>query len=533
MSKANLSFAVSFTVFACCLCGPLVAQAESPIVASQITISNVVIGEGDSGTTPFSAQVSMYGWGSTITVKISATPGTANETDYVFTTTQLTLSPGSAAQTVSGYILGDTDPEGDEYFTLTASLATPGSYPYVYSSGGSITITDDDQAHASQLHVEGVSLLEGNQGTTTADVRVRLEPASRNTVTVAYQTADGTATAGQDYQSASGKLTFAPGEVLKTIPIAIIGDTVFESDERFAVVLSQPQMALLGTARAEVVIANDDAAVHATLADLEVDEGNEGTKTVPITVTFDAPVPSEAKLRIRLVGAGAVADQDFRALSETFYPTAGATQMTFNVEILSDTQAECDEGLYIEYTEVTMGDDTTKTAKMVLRNDDGPAPGCSDPFVPPAPVEPARDAGTDLSPPVDADVVKIIHDSGAASEAGPDTFAGTGIDTQAGSGNITDTQAASGIGLDTQSSTGGGLVDLPDSGAAVPEGQRLAKASGCSCALAGPARSASLIIFAVAGLLALLVHRSRLRRSGPAKLRQTISTTDAGKGFSH
>jgi MYXO-CTERM domain-containing protein len=500
MSKADLAF----TVFSCCLCSSLVAQAESPIAAANINISNVVIGEGDSGTTPFTAQVSLYGWSSTVTVKISATPGTADETDYVFTPTELTFSAGSPAQTVSGTIVGDTDPEGDEHFTLTATLATGSGYPYVYSSGGSVTITDDDQAHASQLHLEGVSLLEGDQGTTTAQVRVILEPASSNTVTVAYQTEDGTATAGQDYQSASGKLTFAPGELLKTIPITIVGDTVFESDESFAVVLSQPQMALLGTARADVVIANDDAAVHATIADLEVDEGNVGVKSVPITVHFDQPVSGSGKLRIRLVGAGAVADQDFRALADTYYPSAGATQMTFNVEILSDTQSECDEGLFIEYTEVYMGDDATKTAKMVLRNDDEPAQGCGDPFVPPSPAEPARDGGV-IPPPVDAEVVKATLDADRSSETGPDTFAGAGSDTGI------DRQAAADAGIDTQSTPGDGLIDLPDSGATVPQGPRVAKSSGCSCAMTAPAPDASLLLFAVAGMLAVLVRRSRSR----------------------
>jgi len=396
------------------------------------------------------------------------------------------MQGGSAAQTVWGYIVGDTDPEGDEHFTLTATLATGSGYPHVYSSGGSVTITDDDQAHASQLHLEGVSLLEGDQGTATAQVRVILEPASSNTVPVAYQTEDGTATAGQDYQSASGKLTFAPGELLKTIPITIVGDTVFESDESFAVVLSQPQMALLGTARADVVIANDDAAVHATIADLEVDEGNVGVKSVPITVHFDQPVSGSGKLRIRLVGAGAVADQDFCALADTYYPSAGATQMTFNIEILSDTQSECDEGLFIEYTEVYMGDDATKTAKMVLRNDDEPAQGCGDPFAAPPPAEPARDGGAIPPSPVDAEVVKAVPDADRSSETGSDTFAGAGSD---------------------------GLIDLPDSGATVSQGPREAKSSGCSCAITAPAPSsdASLLLFAAAGMLAVLVRRSRSR----------------------
>ena len=116
MTKTNLFF----PTLLCCLCASLVAQAESAAVP-QLSISNVVIGEGDSGNTPFTAQVSLYGWGGTIAVKISATPGTADESDYVFTTTQLTFSGSGSSQTVSGFIIGDTNPEGDEYFTLTAT----------------------------------------------------------------------------------------------------------------------------------------------------------------------------------------------------------------------------------------------------------------------------------------------------------------------------------------------------------------------------------------------------------------------------
>jgi Calx-beta domain len=363
----------------------------------------------------------------------------------------------------------------------------------VYSTGGVVTITDDDQARASQLHVEGVSLLEGDQGPTTAEVRVLLEPASTNTVTVDYLTVDGTALASQDYQAAQGTLTFAPGEVLKILPIAIRGDTSPESDESFSVQLSQPKLALLGSAHADVVIANDDPIVHATIADLEVDEGNDGVKTVPITITFDHPASDRGKFQVRLVGSTAVAGQDFHAFSQTLYPPAGVTTtMTFNVEILSDADPECDEGILIQYNEVYMGDDSVKTAKLVLRNDDGPAQGCSDPFTPPPAAEPARDGGTPLPTPVDT---------------------GTSLPTPVDSGNVgsvSDAQVGWGRGTDTQAASGVGLNDVPDSGASTPRGQ-LGGTSGCSCSLAAPSRDAGLLVFAVAGFLAALVRRSRSR----------------------
>ena len=64
---------------------------------------------------------------------------------------------------------------------------------------------------------------------------VTLSAASTQSVSVQYATADGTATAGSDYTSASGTLTFAPGELTKTISVAVTGDTTLESDETLVV----------------------------------------------------------------------------------------------------------------------------------------------------------------------------------------------------------------------------------------------------------------------------------------------------------
>src|SRR5262249_28154082 len=47
---------------------------------------------------------------------------------------------------------------------------------------------------------------------------------SDGTATVRYATADGSAIAGEDYQAASGVLSFAPGETSKAIDIAVLDD---------------------------------------------------------------------------------------------------------------------------------------------------------------------------------------------------------------------------------------------------------------------------------------------------------------------
>jgi hypothetical protein len=57
---------------------------------------------------------------------------------------------------------------------------------------------------------------------------------------VQYATSDGTAVAGVHYVSSSGTVTFAPGELQKTITVPTIDDGVFHSDVYFRMTLSNP-----------------------------------------------------------------------------------------------------------------------------------------------------------------------------------------------------------------------------------------------------------------------------------------------------
>ncbi|XP_015828309.3 sodium/calcium exchanger 1 isoform X3 [Nothobranchius furzeri] len=58
------------------------------------------------------------------------------------------------------------------------------------------------------------------------------------TVSVDYQTEDGTANSGSDYRYTKGTVVFKPGETEKEIRIDIIDDDIFEEDEHFLVHLS-------------------------------------------------------------------------------------------------------------------------------------------------------------------------------------------------------------------------------------------------------------------------------------------------------
>jgi hypothetical protein len=89
-------------------------------------------------------------------------------------------------------------------------------------------------------------------------ITVLLSAASSQTVTVDYATADGTATANEDYVPISGTLTFAPGETSKTIVIPIIENTCCGESKTFTVTLLNPVGASLGTPSTSTVTILDD-----------------------------------------------------------------------------------------------------------------------------------------------------------------------------------------------------------------------------------------------------------------------------------
>ena len=131
----------------------------------------------------------------------------------------------------------------------------------IRTAGGSATRVTNfgvQRAVVPSVSIAGVSVAEGNSGTTTLSFPVKLSTAAAAAVSVDFATANGTATAGSDYIAASGTLTFKPGETAKAITVAVTGDTVIEPDETFTVSLSRPASAALGTASATGTITNDD-----------------------------------------------------------------------------------------------------------------------------------------------------------------------------------------------------------------------------------------------------------------------------------
>ncbi|MXW34870.1 MAG: hypothetical protein F4Z60_04590, partial [Chloroflexi bacterium] len=95
---------------------------------------------------------------------------------------------------------------------------------------------------------------------------VTLDREASGTVTVDYETSDDTAVAPGDYTATSGTLTFAAGEVEKTVSVPVIADALDEGDETMTLTLSGPSGAYLADAEATGTIHNTGPIPQAWLA---------------------------------------------------------------------------------------------------------------------------------------------------------------------------------------------------------------------------------------------------------------------------
>ena len=185
-----------------------------------------------------------------VAVRYATADGTARTgDDYAEATGKLVIAPGALAARIVVDLIDDDVAEDVETFAVMLSEPVNVTLATASVTG---TITDDDPL--PELGVEGGSASEGG----TVVFAVTLAGATDQTVTVDYATADGAATAGADYGSVSGMLTFAPGESSATVLVDIVDDEAYELDETFFARLSSPVNAVIGNGEAKGTIFDDD-----------------------------------------------------------------------------------------------------------------------------------------------------------------------------------------------------------------------------------------------------------------------------------
>jgi hypothetical protein len=233
------------------------ASATTQVSDNDTTIDvapgTVSVGEGGTATITLTPRAQVD---HAMTVTYSTAAGSAAAgSDFAAQSGTVTWQPTTAdARTISVPTTQDAIDEDDE--TLAVSLSVAGGA--IAATSVPITIADDDPPPL--VAAVGVRVEEGSAGVHGVPILVGLSAPSAKTVSVAYATRDGTATAPSDYGGAAGRVTFAPGETVKTVTVLVGGDKTPEPDEAFVLELMNPENATLagGQQAASVVLADDD-----------------------------------------------------------------------------------------------------------------------------------------------------------------------------------------------------------------------------------------------------------------------------------
>jgi hypothetical protein len=235
----------------------------------------------------------------------------------------------------------------------------------------SLLLNEDGIPLPPSLRINDVTVTERNVGAVAATFTVTLSASSAKPVTVQYSTANGTATAGSDYQAASGTLTIPAGQTTGTITVLVNGDRLGEQDDTFFVNLSAPTNANLADGQGVGTILDDEPRI--SISDVSMKEGN-GKKTTLFTFTitlsaaYDQPVTVSYKTTD---GTATTGDKDYVAKTGTITFNPGETSKTITIGVNGDSKKESNETFYLDLFASSSNSLITKSRGIgTILNDD-------------------------------------------------------------------------------------------------------------------------------------------------------------------
>ncbi len=285
-------------------------------------------------TTKFTATTNYtQGAGGTLATDIA---GTVAGTSYGQLTAGSTASiTGTLDADVSAY-----PPQTGDVFDVVTATTRTGTFGTVVGDGFDVKyLPDRVRLTPPSLTIANRAITEGDTGSVIAGFRVTLSSPSAATVTVDYTTTDGLAKAPADYTTTTGTLTYTPGQTSKVINVPVIGDTLDEKNERYNVVLSNPQFAEIADGAAIGTIGDNDPPPAISINDVSRPEGGAAHR---FDVTLSAPSGQQVKVHYATAN-GTAGGPDYTATSGNLVFAPGQTTKPVMVSSVEDALDEADE----------------------------------------------------------------------------------------------------------------------------------------------------------------------------------------------
>ena len=266
------------------------------------------------------------------------------------------LSGGSSSVSAAG------DVNGDNFDDLI--IGGSGAGP---SNAGESSIVF---GRGPELNISDASVVEGDGGMTALQFTVSLSEAGINQVLVGVATSDETALAANDYMATQTQLTFAPGELSKTVTVNVTGETLFEGDETFSVGIVS-ENAVIRKDSGIGTILNDDGPPLVEIASGSIFEGDSATNSLTFTVSLSAASGLPVTVTYATTDGTALAGSDYAALAPgmlTFAP--GETTKTIAVDVLGDAAIEDHETFAVALSNASGATIGAGIATGTIFNDD-------------------------------------------------------------------------------------------------------------------------------------------------------------------
>ena len=196
----------------------------------------------------------------------------------------MTITAGEQFAYFPVEVLDDNVVEPSEYFAIRLTARDGVPHRIDYDTVIVVEIVDDDGASVSAENIETI------ESSATAQFRIALDRPSTQQISVVYETADGSATAPDDYTYTSGTLNIAAGSTVGFVDVPLIDDDDAESDETFELRLRSASSAVIVNSAATATIRDDDgddAVPVLTVADAQRTEDGHPTGA---SVCFDLTI---------------------------------------------------------------------------------------------------------------------------------------------------------------------------------------------------------------------------------------------------
>ena len=353
------------------------------IIDDDAALATIEVGSAaeDAGTLPYTVTLDNP-VSEDVVVTVNTTNGSAEGgSDFTaLTNFDITIPAGMLTATRNITLIDDSSVEPDETFSVELDAIDGQGLDVTIGSPSSQTgtiLADDDKATVS---ISPVNQPEGNVGTSVMVFTATLDNAVKGGFDIPYNSANGSATAGVDFVTNVGTLSFVgnAGET-QTINLTINGDSVIEPNETLSMNLGTAT----GSALAGQVMSTGSPATSTIINDdtIEITPSgatvSEADGQVPYTLTLTTIETEPVTVTIRTNdGTAAVADNDYVPQNDLqVVIPAGAKSYTGVITINNDNKVEADEKLSLSVVSfVSGGDEVSDTVppavELTIENDD-------------------------------------------------------------------------------------------------------------------------------------------------------------------